>query len=312
MILGDGGVKAGFIAGAADVVLRECKGVSSNLEAMVGTSASSGNVIYYLAHGDDHPGKAMWTTILADDRFMNFSGFKDLFGDQPIYDLDFMIEQIFKKENPIDQVKVRESQIEFFLPTQALGDKSPTYFTNGDAKALNKNTDQTYYESVANIDLYDLIRASSAAPLIYDGTVELNAKLHLDAAAVDPLSVDLSAIRNDKKIIILTKGKVKFSNAFRYMFIAAFYLIFIHPFRKRKLPARYYIQYGLKPFKLNKLIKKAKADEAAGRAVLIYPPHKIGGLMDNSQETLEKTYQLGEETARARFSDIEALIERSI
>ncbi|MCO6185225.1 patatin-like phospholipase family protein [Rhizobium sp. L1K21] len=304
MILGDGGIKAGFIAGAADEVLREFPNFANDLDYMVGASASAGNVVYYLAMGDHHPGKEMWTTLLTDPRFMNFKGVGDLYRDQPLYDLDFMVETIFKKETPIDQSKVKHHKIQCFLPVQDSESEQIVYFTN---RPVSDDTRRDLRE-VEKLDLYEVIKAASAAPLIFDSVVPLESKTYLDAAALDPLPIDIPEILSSKKVIILTKGKANLLKKFRYVLVSLLFLVFVFPFKRRKLSASKYIQYALKPFKLNRLIDIAINEEQAGRAVIIWPTEKIGGLLDNSSETLAKTYDHGQAAARAKFDDIKKML----
>lgn len=86
---------------------------------MWAVSASVGNIIYYLALGDRHPGHEMWTRVLTDRRFLLYSGLTDLYQERPLYDLDFMIEAIFKGTYPIDQNKVKLSDVTFYIAVQS-------------------------------------------------------------------------------------------------------------------------------------------------------------------------------------------------
>lgn len=304
MILGDGGVKAGFIAGAADAILDNLPNPEKAIKTMVGTSASSGNVIYYLSYGEDHPGEQMWTTILADKRFMNFDGVKDIYSNRPLYDLDYMVEQIFEIENPIDPQVIHSHEVKFIIPVLGRNSSTATYFTN-DERALefNKQT-KTQFKSANNLNLYDLIKASSAAPLIYDRTVTLDGQEYLDAAAVEPLPFDLPGVSHLKKVIILTKGEIGISKKLKYVLTAFLFIALVYPFKRQKLPLKHYIQYAKKPFVLNKKIKIALEEEKQGNAVVIFPKEKIGGITDNDEATLKRTYQLGIDAAKSRMSDI--------
>ena len=304
MILGDGGVKAGFIAGAADAILNNLPNPEDIIKVMVGTSASSGNVIYYLSYGENHPGEKMWTTILADKRFINFDGLKDIYSARPLYDLDFMIEQIFKVENPIDPQVINSHKIKFVIPVLEKSASTATYFTN-DSKLLEKYEEKgIQLKSSIHLDLYELIKASSAAPLIYDRTVGLDGKEYLDAAAIEPLPLDLPGVSHLKKVIILTKGKIGITKKLKYVLTALLFILLVYPFKRQKLPLKHYIQYAKKPFLLNKKIKIALKEEKRGNAVVIYPKEKIGGITDNDETTLKRTYEMGVEAAKIRLNDI--------
>lgn len=305
LILGDGGVKAGFIAGAMHELLVETDIVRRNLAILSASSASVGNVIYYLAFADKHPGQEMWTSILTDKRFLNFRSVIDLYRNKPLYDLDFMIEEIFKKKHPIDQEKVKRASIPYYLATQTLEDSRIVYFTN-----CNRNTESNRYElkSVSNEDLYEVIKAASAAPLLYDASVCLGGNLYMDAAAIEPMALDLPDMEEAFKIVILTKIKPTVLTKLRYMLVAGAFILLIYPFRRRKLPLQKYIQYGVKPFKLGKLIREVERLEKEGKALLISPSKKIGGLLNNSAETMQENYEHGQDSVRQKASLLISLL----
>jgi len=308
IILGDGGIKAGFIAGAADEILKNSKVVKTHLTYMSGVSASVGNIIYYLAFGDDHPGHEMWTSVLSDERFLHYTGLKDLYQDGPLYDLDFMIEKIFKGRYPINQQTVMDNRVRFYLPVQREHTASIKYFTNGEVGAINRGTRAIPIETAAGYDLYEIIKAASAAPFIYDEAVWLRDDAYMDAAAIEPLAFDLPGYDQAKLIIILTKGRSSFGRKIRYMLVAGLFLMLVFPFKKRKFKIHKYLQYALKPFVMDRLVKRAQDLEKAGRAVLIVPEVAIGGLLDRDSETLNRTYAHGQDVARRKLRLIEAMV----
>jgi predicted patatin/cPLA2 family phospholipase len=308
MILGDGGIKAGFIAGAADEILRGSELVRERLELMWAVSASVGNIIYYLALGDRHPGQEMWTRVLTDRRFLRYSGLKDLYQERPLYDLDFMIEAIFKGTYPIDQNKVKLSNVIFYIAVQSGLVPTIKYITNGSSGVLQRGGKKIPIESAASYDLYEVIKAASAAPFIYDQTVQLGGQQYMDAAAIEPLALDLPGFDRAKKIIILTKGRSNVGKKVRYLLLAALYICCVFPFRKRRFKLHKYVQYGLKPFVVDRLVKQAQELERKGDAVLIVPEAKIGGLLDSNVETLNKTYRQGQEVARRKLHLIEKML----
>lgn len=308
MILGDGGIKAGFIAGALDEVLRNSKAAREGLVLMSAASASVGNIIYYLAFGEHHPGREMWTTVLSDPRFLRYSHFTDIYKDEPLYDLDFMIEKIFKGTYPIDQEKVKTSKIIFYAPVQSGSEPTVTYFTNGPGGVLQRNSKEIKIQNVDSLDLYEVIKAASAAPFIYDQTVAIGTGQFMDAAAIEPLAFDLPGFDRAKKIIILTKRRSSIRRKLRYLFVAALFICLVFPFRKRRFKLHKYVQYGLKPFAIDRLMKHAEELERKGDAVLIVPEGKIGGLLDSSTETLNKTYRQGQELAQRKLPLIEKML----
>jgi predicted patatin/cPLA2 family phospholipase len=310
IILGDGGIKAGFIAGAADEVLRSSALVQERLAYMSGASASVGNIVYYLAFGDKHPGHEMWTSVLSDPRFLNYEKLRDLYQAKPLYDLSFMIETIFKGKYPIDQDKVKNSPIRFYLPVQEGDRPHIKYITNGPPGSITRGQEIIPLENARDYDLYEVIKAASAAPFIYDDTVKLNGGDYMDAAAIEPFALDLPGYDQARIIIILTKGRSTIVRKIRYFLLAILYICLVFPFRKRRFKLHKYLQYGLKPLVMDRVLQQAFALERAGKAVLIVPEGPIGGLLDRSSETLNKTYRHGQEVARRKLAEIEAMLAK--
>jgi len=307
--MGDGGIKGGFVAGAANALLTEIPEFRDNLEVMSAASAGVGNVVYYLSFGENHPGRTMWTEVLSSSEFIRFGGVKDFFGDRPIYDIDHMVDKIFKERFPLDMGAIDRTTVKFFLPMLDVENNDIVYVSNANDSEFMRDGWKIKIRNYKSFDIYNVIRAASAAPFIFDAAIQINGRKYMDAAAVEPLALDLPGMKDLKKVVILTKRKSTFSRKVRYVLIASFFILFAWPFRKRKLPIGKYIQYARKPFVLDKRLKELEAMEKEGNAVLIVPTQKIGGLLDNSSATLEATYRHGEEAALAKKEQILRMLQ---
>ncbi len=251
----------------------------------------------------------MWTEVLSSSEFIRFGGVKDFFGDRPIYDIDHMVDKIFKERFPLDMGAIDRTTVKFFLPMLDVENNDIVYVSNANDSEFMRDGWKIKIRNYKSFDIYNVIRAASAAPFIFDAAIQINGRKYMDAAAVEPLALDLPGMKDLKKVVILTKRKSTFSRKVRYVLIASFFILFAWPFRKRKLPIGKYIQYARKPFVLDKRLKELEAMEKEGNAVLIVPTQKIGGLLDNSSATLEATYRHGEEAALAKKEQILRMLQ---
>lgn len=309
LIMGDGGIKGGFVAGAANALLTEIPEFKDRLRAMAAASAGVGNVIYYLSFGERHPGKVMWTEVLASSEFIRFGGVADFFGDDPIYDIDHMVDRIFRERFPLDEDAISNASVKFYLPVLDVDTNEVMYISNAESEEFYRDGKRIKVVDYKKYNIYDVIRAASAAPFIFDAAVKMNGVSYMDAAAVEPLALDLPGFDNLKKVVILTKRNPTLLRKLRYLLVSGLFIIAVRPFRKRKLPIDKYIQYALKPFVLDRRLKELREMERSGDAVLIVPTRKIGGLLDNSPATLEATYRHGEEAALAKRAEIIKMLQ---
>ena len=307
LIWGDGGIKGGFIAAAADEVVQFLREKNVAVRAMMASSASVGNMFYFLSSGYEHPGVRMWTEVLSRKTFLHFDGWKSLYRDRPIYDIDYLVEEIFKKEFPLNLAKIKEAEIELFFPVEDLDSGDIVYFSNRRSTRFIRDGKAIEIKYIFDYDIYQLIKAASAAPFIFDSYVTLSGRKFIDAASIEPFALDLPTILELPKIVILARQKPTMKSILGYISMTLFWCVAVLPFRQRKLKIRNYVNYALKPIRSLRRYRVLEKLEREGKAILITPTRKIGSSYDNSPETLRDNYLHGQEAARAAFGKIEKL-----
>jgi predicted patatin/cPLA2 family phospholipase len=307
-VWGDGAIKGGFMAAAADVTYRLLHECGAEISAITASSASVGNVLYFLSFGDDHPGREMWTETLCDPRFLRYEGLKSLYSEHPIYDIDFLVDHIFREKFPLNIERIKRSKIEVFIAAQDYDTGELVYFTNGSARQFKRGDRTISILNMFDYDLYELIRAASAAPFVFDRPVRLGDRRFVDAGAIESFAMDLPVVRDDKKVFILSKGSASIGKLFSYWALVVFFIVFVLPFRSKKLKVRHYIQYASKTLLIRERLKLARDLVRKGEAVILVPQTEIGSNFDNSKETLIHNYTQGVAVAEGARDAIIALL----
>lgn len=307
-IWGDGAIKGGFMAGAADVSLRLVQEQGAEICAIMASSASVGNVLYFLSFGYDHPGREMWTQTLCDPSFLKYDGLKSLYSERPVYDINFLVDKIFREKYPLDINRIRNSDIKIFFPLQDYDSGELVYFTNSDVREFSRGDERISVRNMFDFDIYELIRAASAAPFVFDRHVELGGRRYIDAATIEPFAMDLPIIRDHKKILILSKRDSGLKRFVSYLGLALFFVICVRPFKSTRLKIRHYMQYPMKALLMHRLLKAAHSQCDRGEAVMLAPNKAIGSNFDNSKKTLLDNYMHGVAVAEGAHDTIVKLI----
>ena len=308
LIWGDGGIKGGFVAAVADETMHMLKDMHVPIKAMMASSASVGNMLYFLSAGYDHPGLEMWTQVLSTKRFLKYHGMSSLYENDPIYDIDYLVDDIFKIQFPLDLEKIRSSPITIFFPVEDADTGELVYFSNRPNMILYRNGIKIEIQDMFRYDIYKLIKAASAAPFVYDRPVFLGNRRFIDAAASEPFAFDLPLISTLPKIIVLTKAKPGINDIIKYFFVTMSWLFFVYPFKKNRYRIGAYIDYALKPLRSIKKYREIELMEQLGSAVSIVPLKRLGSNYDNSRETLCRNYDSGRDAARYAVKRIRAML----
>lgn len=294
LICGDGAIRGGFIAGAVTRLLEKYPDHMKNLSNITASSASVGSMFYYISHLENHPGREVWMGSLSSEKFIRYSGFFDFFKDEPIYDIEYMAEYVFRKENPLDVDKILNSAINYFFPVYNLSLKRVEIFTN--RKLNDVLTDETYpykINTLHGLDLYHVIHAANAAPFVYDRSVRIGEYDYMDAAAWMPHLIDFPGVKSTRKILIVTKYDDSFRRRLTYMGMGFLLPLLFLPFRKNRLPLDAYFQYGRKPGVIHKNAQEGNVLRKYDSLIVVKPKLKLGSQTENSRETLKYNFMHG-------------------
>ena len=82
--------------------------------------------------------------------------------------------------------KIKSSEIKFYI--------SATNIETGEAE---------YFGNQSDIDIFEVLRASSAAPIVYNKLVEINGNKYIDGAIGAPLSVNIEKAKQEGAEVII-------------------------------------------------------------------------------------------------------------
>ncbi|MEK7510734.1 MAG: patatin-like phospholipase family protein [Patescibacteria group bacterium] len=170
IITSGGGMKCAYSAGALVALARELK--ITNPDIFVSASGSVGAMFYYLAEQYDDIEKA-WTKFIPSRQFIRYAPF-------PALRINYLVDTISKTYLPLDVEKAESSNTQFFVPV--------TDTKTGETKFIDNHLWMNPYE---------IIRAATAIPLLYNGHVNLGGKSYLDgdfsSGMVDLIDVAIKA-----------------------------------------------------------------------------------------------------------------------
>ncbi len=289
-----GGAAAGFSCGTAAALDGMLSGgLGNNIHVAHGSSAGVGSMMCLISSPDQFSKNSLqlWTSALSDDRFMKFS---NIVSEQPMVDIDYLVDDVFKKQFPLDVDNILSSstQYSFFV-----------YDHTEKRNVLVGNTEESEIHLTAeNIHLF--IKASMAMPFGYERDVLINERLYSDASAIT--TFDLRSIDTNKKTLLLINSNKtgSINHVLFYMAIAClqlFLMVFIKRYRKNLFSLG---SLALKGYRERKTMRILRNYVAQGYVLIIEPQRKIGGTTDNALPVLEDNYYHGREVIGSRKNEI--------
>lgn len=153
IILSGGGMKAAYCVGAL-LGLQE-RGIMPDI--IITGSASSGTGSYFAA-GQFTSITTIWTQLLSTKKLI------DIKRVQKVFDVDYLIDEVFKKQDSLDQAAVTESPITYLIPATDMASGEVHYFSNRDS----------------DFNVFESMRASMAYPLLYGKAVTVRGRKYTD------------------------------------------------------------------------------------------------------------------------------------
>lgn len=153
IVMTGGGMRCVYAAGALHALATDLQFTKPHV--ILGASGSAGNAAYYAA-GQFASLQHIWLDLLPNSPFISFRR-------KQIMDVDYLIDDIFKKQDPLNVAALTKSDTQCLFPATNFQTGIPHYFTNHDGN-----------------DPFELLRASKAIPLIFNETVRLGTETYLD------------------------------------------------------------------------------------------------------------------------------------
>ncbi|MFN8578647.1 MAG: patatin family protein [Candidatus Sericytochromatia bacterium] len=148
-----------------------------------GASAGACNAAYFLA-GQTNEFWKMWSDTLLSKDFVNVKNI--LSRKKPVLNVDFAIEEVMLKRHPVNVKKILESNTKFYVIATNCSTGQAEYFLN--------DKEETFF---------DVIKASSSIPILYNKSVKIDGIEYMDGALSDSIPIKKAIELGAKEIYVL-------------------------------------------------------------------------------------------------------------
>ncbi len=153
IVCSGGGMKCSYSSGALVALARDFN--FRNPDIVIASSGSGGGVCYYLADQIDSIPK-IWEELLPSSKLISYLRLNK------VLDVDYLVDEVFKKQEPLDVKKLKDTKTEVFFTATEASTGLGIYLTKEDG------------------DVFELIRATVAMPFIYRKKVKVNNNFYID------------------------------------------------------------------------------------------------------------------------------------
>jgi predicted patatin/cPLA2 family phospholipase len=148
LITSGGGMTCAYSAGFLDA-LEKTQGLKE-VDIAIAGSGGAGSMAYYVA-GQNDLSVDIWSNRLSSKKFINPSRF------WRIMDIDYLIDDVFKKQDPLDVDRLYSSKTNYLIP------------------AINyKNGEIRYFSNHKDDNIFEALRATKALPIIFGRSIKIN------------------------------------------------------------------------------------------------------------------------------------------
>jgi len=166
IITSGGGARCSWSVGVMLALAKEYNLTTPDL--LISASGSAGTGAYFIARQYESI-RHIWSSFLSTTKLINFLRF------WRIVDIDYLIDEIFRNLDPLDEVKVKNSKTEFLIP------------------ALKKSNGQVvYFSNHSNVSIFEAMRATKAMPIAYTLPVKINGERYCDSPLTSAAKTHIS------------------------------------------------------------------------------------------------------------------------
>ena len=156
IVCAGGGTSCSYSGGAL-VALAKAHGLLRP-DFMIAASGAAGSAMYYLT-GQYGSIERIWTRHICSSRFLSFGRFRKMM------DVDYLIDTIIRKFEPIDLDKLSSIPTRYFIPVKNAVTGKGTYLSCRDGH-----------------DVHEVLRATKALPFFYARKVLIDGDAYVDSA----------------------------------------------------------------------------------------------------------------------------------
>lgn len=157
IIMSGGGMKSSYNVGVILALAKKYKITQPYL--LICGSGSSGTGSYYLSKQYESIIN-IWTNLVSSKYFLNWKRF------WKIIDIDYLVDVIFKREDPLKEELIYNSKTRYLIP------------------ALNINTGEIdYFDNKKDMDVFESMRAAKAMPIAFkiNPKIKINGSFYCDS-----------------------------------------------------------------------------------------------------------------------------------
>lgn len=252
LIASGGGMTCSYSVGVLLALVDKYKLTSPDI--VIGGSGGTGTLSYYIAQQYNSI-KNIWSNLLSTKKFIN------LFRFWKIIDIDYLIDEVFRKQDPLNQDKIHASNIKYLIAATNYDTGIVEYFSN-------KNHD----------DIFEAMRASKSMPLASNKIVKVKNKKYCDTYSSSLVEINiLKALElGANKLIVIDNAIPEFSDLIFYFWLF---------FRNKNFKDMYYAYLEKK--------KKLKIPKNV-KVIFLKPRNKLKiTRLNNNQKLLKETIAQG-------------------
>ena len=210
-----GGMRGAYVFGALiGLDLLSKKFSINDIKYFSSSSASAITIMYLLSGQLYNDGFALWRKEVTDNKFLNVKKISELFFGKEILDVDYLCDVLLKQNHPLNMSKLKKTDKLLFISVTNAITAELEFLVNSKEfrKKLIVEGDEVKVQNWLKFDIYDVLKATAAAPIVYDKSVFLGDTPYVDGGLFDPPSFDLPFIKESKKIVILTRPKSRLTH----------------------------------------------------------------------------------------------------
>ena len=277
LVLEGGGLRGIFTAGVLDYFLEK----NVEFDGCIGVSAGACHACSYLAK---QPKRAFNVSVDYLDN-KKYASFYNLIKTGDFFEEQYAYHDIPEKYNPFDNKTFKNSKTEF------------------QAVITNCETGKAEYPVVKDaIKEIDILRASASLPFL-SRFVKLNGKNYLDGGVADPIPLDYSMKKGNKKnIVVLTRDKNYRKKQSKLGTISAI--------RYKKYP-KFVELMKTRYSRYNATLDHVYDLEKKGEIFVIQPSIPLTlGRIEKNRDKLQEVYNIGYEEAKKQYEKLVEYLEK--
>lgn len=224
-------------------------------DIMIGSSGDAGNVLYF-STGQYEGMKRIWTELLSTSKFISPLRF------WRVMNIDYLVDTVFKKQEPLDVQKLQNTSIHWFVPISDFDTGRTKYVTTTDT-----------------LDPFEVLRATTAVPIVFGKKISIAGERYIDGE-LGPILQDhvTHALRQGAKRILVINHT--------------------HPwdFISREIYKGYaaHIPQGMHDAVIRDISTNVFQMSAPDAAIIAVAPQNLPAMhLTNNQEKLKQTFEHG-------------------